>query len=168
MRAAKIEIPVASAASRTHSSAQQSETSVHSLCDWRCMSLWHRQYLPTALARDLIYGDSYTCTGTDRALDCAMLTFGQCPSPPVCHSWSYVDLSQEKESSCVAPASHSAMSSTPFGVAKLFKCCRDSGTGHMPESCSVSSGMENASISAYLLGLLAMIKCSICSYQCDI
>ena len=30
-----------------------------------------------------------------------------------------------------------------------------------------TSSVKNVPTSAYLLGLLAMIKCSICSYQCD-
>ncbi len=60
----------------------------------------------------------------------------------------------------------------PHRCARLCMCCRALWLDFTDRKDSVEDALltqrtSAALIKAYLLGLLAMIKCSICSYQCD-
>ena len=60
----------------------------------------------------------------------------------------------------------------PHRCARLCMCCRAVWLDFTDRKDSVEDALltqrtSAALIKAYLLGLLAMIKCSICSYQCD-
>ena len=50
---------------------------------------------------------------------------------------------------------------------EMVSCSPEETTDQQGHACIAHSLGINAHEHAYLLGLLAMIKCSICSYQCD-